>query len=70
MASSAKAFRWNGLPLPRRHAHDQPVELVPHLFHTDNNRPSGQRGWFAHARIGGNSVNDLGFRLLVNTNGN
>lgn len=42
------------------------VELVPHLFHTDNNRPSGQRGWFAYSRIGGNSVNDLGFRLLQN----
>lgn len=43
------------------------VELVPHMFHTSNNRPSGQRGWFAHARIGGNSVNDLGFRLLNQT---
>jgi HK97 family phage major capsid protein len=40
------------------------VELVPHLFGTTNNRPTGQRGWFAYARIGGNSVNDLGFRLL------
>jgi HK97 family phage major capsid protein len=43
------------------------VELVPHLFATNNNRPSGQRGWFAYARIGGNSVNDLGFRLLQTT---
>lgn len=42
------------------------VELVPQLFHTANNLPSGQRGWFAYARIGGNSVNDLGFRLLQN----
>lgn len=42
------------------------VELVNHLFHTSNNRPSGQRGWFAYSRIGGNSVNDLGFRLLQN----
>lgn len=42
------------------------VELVPHLLHLSNNRPSGQRGWFAYARIGGNSVNDLGFRLLQN----
>lgn len=42
------------------------VELVPHLFGTTNNRPTGQRGWFAYARIGGNSVNDLGFRLLQN----
>lgn len=42
------------------------VELVPHLFHLSNNFPSGQRGWFAWARIGGDSVNDLGFRLLQN----
>jgi len=43
------------------------VELVPTLFDVTNNRPTGQRGWFAYARIGGNSVNDLGFRLLTNT---
>lgn len=43
------------------------VELVPILFDVTNNRPTGQRGWFAYARIGGNSVNDLGFRLLVNS---
>jgi HK97 family phage major capsid protein len=43
------------------------VELVPHLFSTTTNRPDGQRGWFAYARIGGNSVNDLGFRLLQTT---
>jgi HK97 family phage major capsid protein len=42
------------------------VELVPQLFDVTNNRPTGQRGWFAYARIGGNSVNDLGFRMLVN----
>jgi HK97 family phage major capsid protein len=41
------------------------VELVPNLVGT-NHRPTGQRGWFAYARIGGGSVNDLGFRLLVN----
>jgi len=29
--------------------------------------PTGQRAWFAYARIGSNSVNDLAFRLLVNT---
>lgn len=43
------------------------VELVPTLFDVTNNRPTGQRGWFAYARIGGGSVNDLGFRLLVNS---
>ncbi len=42
------------------------VELVPHLLGLTNNRPTGQRGWFAYARIGGNSVNDLAFRLLQN----
>jgi HK97 family phage major capsid protein len=48
------------------------VELIPHLFQqttagTGVGMPTGQRGWFAYARIGGNSVNDLAFRLLVNT---
>ena len=43
------------------------VELIPHLFSTTTNLPSGTRGWFAYSRIGGNSVNDLGFRLLTNT---
>lgn len=42
------------------------VELVPHLLHTSNNRPSGQRGWYAWARVGADSINDLGFRLLQN----
>jgi HK97 family phage major capsid protein len=42
------------------------VELVPHLLHTSNNRPSGQRGWYAWARLGGDSINDLGFRILQN----
>lgn len=42
------------------------VELVPHLFDVTNNRPTGQRGWFAYARNGADSVNDLGFRLLQN----
>jgi len=43
------------------------VELVPQLFDVTNNRPTGSRGWFAYARIGGNSVNDTAFRLLANT---
>lgn len=40
------------------------VELIPHLFHTSNNRPSGQRGVFAFWRTGADSVNDRAFRLL------
>lgn len=42
------------------------VELVPFVFDVTNNRPTGERGWFARARIGADSVNDLGFRLLQN----
>jgi HK97 family phage major capsid protein len=42
------------------------LELIPHLFGTTNGRPTGQRGWFAAARHGYDSVNDLGFRLLQN----
>ena len=40
------------------------VEFIPHLFHTSNNRPSGQRGWYAYYRVGADSVNDAGFKLL------
>lgn len=40
------------------------VELVPHLFATANNRPSGQRGFYAWWRNGAGSVNDAAFALL------
>lgn len=40
------------------------VEFIPHLFNTANNLPDGRRGWFAHWRVGADSVNDVGFRLL------
>jgi HK97 family phage major capsid protein len=43
------------------------VELVPHLFGLTNNRPTGQRGWFAYARHGADSIVDNAFRLLQNT---
>lgn len=42
------------------------VEPVQHLFDVTNNRPTGQRGWFARYRYGADSVNDNGFRLLQN----
>lgn len=42
------------------------IELVPHIFGA-NQRPTGARGWYAYARHGFDSVNDLGFRLLQNT---
>lgn len=41
------------------------VEFIPHLFHTANNRPSGQRGWYAYFRVGADSVNDGAFRMLT-----
>lgn len=40
------------------------VELVPHLFATANNRPSGQRGLFAFYRMGADSVLDGAFSVL------
>lgn len=43
------------------------VELVPHLFDVTNNRPTGQRGWFAYARIGGGPSTNKGFKLLNQT---
>jgi HK97 family phage major capsid protein len=42
------------------------IELVPHVFDVTNNRPTGERAWYAWARAGSDSVNDLGFRLLQN----
>jgi HK97 family phage major capsid protein len=43
------------------------VELVEHLFDTATGRPIGERGWFAFARHGFDSVNSNGFRLLSNS---
>jgi HK97 family phage major capsid protein len=45
------------------------VEFVPTLFQQQTagsgfGLPTGQRGWFAYARVGGNSINDLAFRIL------
>jgi HK97 family phage major capsid protein len=39
------------------------VEFVPQLFGS-NGRPTGQRGWFAHYRVGADVVNRGGFRVL------
>lgn len=40
------------------------VDFIPHLFDTSTGRPTGQSGWFAYYRVGSDSVNDAGFRLL------
>lgn len=42
------------------------VELVPHLVDVTNNRPTGERGWYAWARFGSDSIDDNAFRLLQN----
>ena len=41
------------------------VELIPHLFSPNNLRPTGQRGLYAWARWGSDSINDAAFRMLV-----
>lgn len=40
------------------------MELVPHLFDTTTNRPSGQRGFLAWGRTGAGSLNDNAFVVL------
>lgn len=42
------------------------VEFIPNLFHTNANRPSASRGYLAHWRVGSDSINDGGFKMLVN----
>jgi HK97 family phage major capsid protein len=42
------------------------VEPVQHLFGLTNNRPTGQRGLFAWARVGSDSIDDASFRGLFN----
>lgn len=39
------------------------IEYIPHLFGA-NQRPTGQRGWYAYFRVGSDSVNDAAFRVL------
>jgi HK97 family phage major capsid protein len=45
------------------------VELIPHLFGTTNNMPTGERMLYGWARVGSDSINDDGFRMLQNNNG-
>lgn len=43
------------------------VELVPQLFDVTTGRPTGKRGWFAYARIGGGPSTNKAFRLVNQT---
>jgi HK97 family phage major capsid protein len=40
------------------------VELIPHLFATGNNRPSGQRGLYMWWRVGAEPVDTNAFRVM------
>lgn len=42
------------------------IEFVPMLFDVTNNRPTGQRGWYAYARVGSDVIDPTAFQLLVN----
>jgi HK97 family phage major capsid protein len=44
------------------------IELIPHVFNAAGTLtvPTGQRAWFAWARVGADSINDAGFRMLQN----
>lgn len=42
------------------------IEFIPQLFDVTNNRPTGQRGWFAWARNGADVVDPTAFQLLTN----
>lgn len=43
------------------------VELVQHIVDVTSNRPTGERGWFAWARIGGGPDTTAAFKLLNQT---
>jgi HK97 family phage major capsid protein len=41
------------------------IEYIPNLVGGSNNFPTGERGWFAHWRVGADSVVDAAFRVLT-----
>jgi HK97 family phage major capsid protein len=43
------------------------VEPVQHLLDTTTGLPTGQRAFYAWARVGSDAVVDNAFRMLVNT---
>jgi HK97 family phage major capsid protein len=55
---------WQGYLIAQRAGMN--IEFVPMLFDVTNNRPTGQRGWFAWARVGADVVDPTAFRLLTN----
>lgn len=55
---------WQGYLIAQRAGMN--IEFVPMLFDVTNNRPTGQRGWFAWARVGADVVDPTAFQLLTN----
>lgn len=55
---------WQGFLVAQRAGMN--IEFVPMLFDVTNNRPTGQRGWFAWARFGSDVVDPTAFQLLTN----
>jgi HK97 family phage major capsid protein len=58
------AGNWQGYLVAQRAGMN--IEFVPMLFDVTNNRPTGQRGWFAWSRIGADVVDPTAFQLLTN----
>jgi HK97 family phage major capsid protein len=55
---------WQGFLVAQRAGMN--IEFVPMLFDVTNNRPTGQRGWYAWARVGSNVVDPTAFQMLTN----
>lgn len=55
---------WKGYLVAQRAGMN--IEFIPMLFDPTNNRPTGQRGWFAYARVGADVVDPTAFQLMVN----
>jgi HK97 family phage major capsid protein len=53
-----------GAGLWERIGNDRPPQLIPQLFDTANNLPSGKSGWRATFRMGSNLVNAAAGRIL------
>lgn len=55
---------WKGFLVAQRAGMN--IEFIPMLFDVTNNRPTGQRGWFAWARVGSDVIDPTAFQLLIN----
>jgi HK97 family phage major capsid protein len=63
-ANLAIVGNWQGFLVAQRAGMN--IEFVPMLFDVTNNRPTGQRGWYAWARVGSGVVDPTAFQMLIN----